>query len=348
MKDEKRKPFLPTEKMNSENFGENSIRRYLLGELSEDEQTRVEDAAFADADLFSLIESVENDLIDEYARGELTADEKQNFEKMFFTSDERKKKIEFARALIQLEEKKSIFVKTETRATKPEEKSFWQTLVSLTFKPQIAFAAVILLILLGGALIFLKTKKSPPEIAGQANVNRAPQTTNQTTDNLNNRTINNSSPSPDISPNNEHLPATEKSIQNKQANVQPTQPKASPTPPVKTESPAQTFAALIFPLGMTRDGGGKVLELKLAPDVKTARLVFNLEKGDEYKNYRIEIRNKSGAGVFASNAARSGQTAVVNIPAARLAAGKYEAVLSGTNGSQAETIGYYDFEIAVP
>jgi hypothetical protein len=347
VKDEKRKVFLPAKKMNSENFEENSIRRYLLGELSEDEQTRVEDAAFDDANLLSLVESVENDLIDEYARGELSAVEKQNFERMFLTSIERKKKIEFARTLIQIEEKNPAFVKIETSAPESERKGFWQTLLALTFKPQIAFAAVVLLVLLGSMMIFLNTRKRETEIAEQTNANIAPQMTNQTTNDFNNRTVNNSSPSPDVSPNIEHSPAPEKSNQHRQANV-PSAPKVSATP-AKTQSTAPTFAALIFPLGMTRDGGGaKALQLNLAPTVKTARLVFNLEKGDEYKNYRIEIRNKSGASAFASNVSRSSQAVVINIPAARLAAGKYEAVLSGKSGSEFETIGYYDFEVVAP
>ena len=316
--------------MNLENFEENSIRRYLLGELSEDEQTRVEDAAFADADLFLLVESVENDLIDEYARGELEADEKRNFERLFLTSAERQKKIEFAQTLVGLEEKSPALAKISAPAPERRNlKNFWQTLAALIFRPQIAFAAVALLILLGGWLIFVNTRKSEREIAKETNANIAPPT-NQTAHNSNDPATNSSSPSPGVSPNIAHSPAPEKPNQNKPANVPPTPLKASPTPPIKNESPAPTFAALIFPLGMTRDGGGgKALQLKLAPQVTTARLVFNLEKGDEYKNYRIEIRSKSGAVNINSNGARSGRAVVINIPAARLAAGKYEAVLSG-------------------
>lgn len=334
--------------MNREIFEENTLRRYLLGELSDDEQARVEDAAFADVDLLAFVQTIENDLIDEYARGELTASEKRNFERMFLTSDERQKKIEFARAFAQTEQKNAASSEFETRRTDGKKIGFWQTLSSLFAKPQFAFGALVLLVLLGGAAIYFNSRKGDAEIASQKTPTQTPiQTSNQTANDSNIQTAENSAPiaSPTI-----ETPA-EKSNQNKPATIQTPAPKVSPTPQTRSETrdTAPTFAALVFPVGMTRDGGsgGKVLQLKLAPDVKTARLVFNLEKGDEYKNYQIELRGKN-SGVLRTSVVRSGNNVVLNVPAAKLAAGRYEAALSGTIGNQSSTIGYYDFEIVKP
>ena len=47
---------------------ENLIARYLLGELSEEQQVEIEDRAFADQKYLASITAVENDLIDEYVR----------------------------------------------------------------------------------------------------------------------------------------------------------------------------------------------------------------------------------------------------------------------------------------
>src|SRR6185503_7146155 len=78
---------------------EKLILRYLLGELPEDQQVEIEDRAFSDKDYLATITAVENDLIDEYVRGDLTAADQQRFESRFLASAERRKRVEFAKAL---------------------------------------------------------------------------------------------------------------------------------------------------------------------------------------------------------------------------------------------------------
>jgi len=50
---------------------EETCERYLLGELSEAEQERFEEAYFADDALFEQFQAVKDDLLDAYARDEL-------------------------------------------------------------------------------------------------------------------------------------------------------------------------------------------------------------------------------------------------------------------------------------
>src|SRR5215470_2534384 len=78
---------------------EKLISRYLLGELPEEQQVEIEDRAFSDKDYLASITAVENDLIDEYVRGELSAADRQRFETRFLASAERRKRVEFAKAL---------------------------------------------------------------------------------------------------------------------------------------------------------------------------------------------------------------------------------------------------------
>src|SRR5512143_1818079 len=82
--------------------GEDVIVRYLLGELPEDEQARLEDRAFVNTQFSQEILAVEGDLIDEYVRGGLSAARRQRFETLFLASAERRKKVEVARALAQV------------------------------------------------------------------------------------------------------------------------------------------------------------------------------------------------------------------------------------------------------
>src|SRR5215813_10857138 len=88
--------------METEFTNEELIARYLLGDLPEEEQARLEDRAFSDRDYMRNIVAVESDLIDEYVRGGLSDSERLRFERRFLASAERQRKVEFARALAQV------------------------------------------------------------------------------------------------------------------------------------------------------------------------------------------------------------------------------------------------------
>ena len=84
--------------MRSQSSNETWRVKYLLGNLTEEEQAQVEDRAFADGDYLSSLEATEADLIDAYVRGELSQSARRSFELRFLTSAERRRKVEFARA----------------------------------------------------------------------------------------------------------------------------------------------------------------------------------------------------------------------------------------------------------
>ena len=75
------------------------MRQYFLGDLPREQRDRLENLYLADGEIFEELLSTENDLIDAYVRGELTEDENRKFEAEYFTSQERRERIEFARAL---------------------------------------------------------------------------------------------------------------------------------------------------------------------------------------------------------------------------------------------------------
>jgi len=83
-------------------FSEDSLVRYLLGDLTEEEQVEIEERAFQDQRCRRSIEAAESDLIDAYVRGELSERERRQFEGRFFASAERRRKVEFAKALARV------------------------------------------------------------------------------------------------------------------------------------------------------------------------------------------------------------------------------------------------------
>ena len=68
------------------------VARYLLGELSEEDSARLEDSSFSDPDQLEELWSVENDLIDEYARDELPTAERERFERLFLAHPDRRQR----------------------------------------------------------------------------------------------------------------------------------------------------------------------------------------------------------------------------------------------------------------
>ena len=74
--------------------------RYLLGALTEDETQRVEEDSLVDDDLAARLRLVEDDLVDAYARGNLTGDRLARFEAFYLASPGRRQKTEFAKGLL--------------------------------------------------------------------------------------------------------------------------------------------------------------------------------------------------------------------------------------------------------
>jgi hypothetical protein len=75
--------------------------RHLLGLATEQEKTAIEETLFKDPTALEEIAAVEDELIDDYLSGDLTADERGKFEKAYFATPERRERVEFARTLRQ-------------------------------------------------------------------------------------------------------------------------------------------------------------------------------------------------------------------------------------------------------
>ena len=104
------------------------LLRYLLGELGEEEQGRLERRYFADDKLFEEMLLVEDDLIDCYARGELTEGERERVEKHFLKSSARRERVRFARALMRHADEQPPADQPE--GVKRKRVSFWRGLLS--------------------------------------------------------------------------------------------------------------------------------------------------------------------------------------------------------------------------
>jgi anti-sigma factor RsiW len=84
-------------------INETLVRQYLLGLLSEDEHERLEMSLLTDDRIYetltALEDEVEDELIDQYLDGELTAPERDKFEHDFLKKPERDYKLKHIKDL---------------------------------------------------------------------------------------------------------------------------------------------------------------------------------------------------------------------------------------------------------
>jgi len=77
------------------------LRRYLLGELSPDEEVKVEERLLTDDGYKKRLETAEQGLIADYVREDLTEAEREMFEKHFLRFDGREEKLRFAEVVCE-------------------------------------------------------------------------------------------------------------------------------------------------------------------------------------------------------------------------------------------------------
>jgi len=86
-----------------EPLSEQQSIRFLLGELSEEERLAFEERLLVDGELFERVRAEERELLDAWARGELSPAEARRLETHYLASPAGRDKLGFARALQTLE-----------------------------------------------------------------------------------------------------------------------------------------------------------------------------------------------------------------------------------------------------
>ena len=79
--------------------GQESLRKYLLGNLPPSQLSALEERLLTDGAFYDELLMVEDELIDQYLSGEQSQAEREGFEAHFMLAPERQQKVRFARAL---------------------------------------------------------------------------------------------------------------------------------------------------------------------------------------------------------------------------------------------------------
>jgi hypothetical protein len=312
---------------------EERIVRYLMGELSEQEQVELEDRAFADQKVLQEILSVEQDLIDDYVSGDIPEEKRNGFETHFLASAERRKKFAFAKALAA--------VVNESRApvfdvqTGPS----WRTKLAAFFTRPVtaySFAAASLLLFVVGSWLVVDRIRLNSQLAQlrSAQESQIAQVRQLEKDLANERLRN------------------DELMANRGTTSQET-----PTPETQPESPQQprtptspvVVALSLFP-GISR-GSNSVPQLSIAKDVSLVRMQIGIDPQENYRRYRVELSTEKGQrvlaqGNFAARVGSHGRSIALSVPANALGSGQYELALKGiTENGTTEDVGFYYFDV---
>lgn len=321
-------------------FSEDMIVQYLLGNLPEEEQVEIEDRAFQDQQFLQNMLDVENDLIDEYVRGKLSAAERRQFEGRFLASAERQRKVKFAMALASVTPEFASR-KEDARSVTARAPISWQSapmtlLRALSPATRFSLAAAALLIVIGGPWLIIESFRLRDELrAEQQSRQHQQQTLQQQIDDERAR-------SEDLAARlQREQRERERSEQLLNELERQQEPKAQSQP---------TLVSLALISGIPRGSGARP-KLVLQQSTRLARLQIEIEPTDEYNSFRVELRTQAGQQVWtrdnlSARTLRGARAVILNLPASTLRAGEYELTLKGaTSGGTVENIGYYYFDV---
>ena len=332
------------------------LKNYLLGELSENETEAFDELSFTDENFSADLSAAENELIDAYLNNDLSGADLVKFETVYFATQHRREKVEFARALQTFT--KSEIVKTETKTEKDGFLAAWNIFGNRVW--QFGFAAAAILVLFFGIFwfAFLRAKNSGGEIAMQnsptpeavvpknenvesenqnTNNENVPATigdqTNENSNNLNERT-------------NQKLPnANKKSVEsNRKIDDENASRKVENVPP-------KPIVATFF-LAPPLRGINKIPLFDVPKNASQINVELQLDAND-FENYHVTLTNETGdinlwrRGSLKAKNKADAKFLNVNFPAKLLNEGFYSLTVSGVNDAgEAEIVANYPFRVA--
>ena len=318
-------------------LNEELIIRYLLGQLPEAQQVEIEDSAFQSQQYMQDILAVESDLIDEYVRGEITLNNREQFERHFLAAPERRRKVEFARALT-----------TVTSAVEPEtvqnvrtfelpksKNNLWTFLWGLRPVSALSLAAAALVVVVGAAWLIT----SGLRVRSQLNQLRAVQQSQDAQQRqLDQQLAGERASTEDL---------TAQLERERRAEAERAQRVAERS--TKPGNPDMIASLILIP-GLAR-GSNAEARVTISPSVRSVQLRVGVEPQDDYSSFRVELLTQKGQKIWSQDnlsihTTRAGRAILLNLPAKILDAGRYELSLKGTNGSGgSEDVGYYYFDV---
>lgn len=332
---------------------DNTMRRYLLGQLPPHEQGEIEERLFLDSEYFQHLRMAEDELIDDYVYEELSVEERERFDNYFLATFGRPEALRIARALKKYTSENPASMPSaltsDKHLTTPSKIAFLRSLRTRNPLLGLSLAAAVLLIILGG--IWLLIRATRPTGNRQPLQAQQPQQQQQQEQGAETNANRGREPEQNDGQGNQN-----RSVIATDGNNGPARPSdrteqdRGPTPPAR-KPPAQVYSFLLLPVGPVREGG-YVNKIDLPSDARAASLQIPLIGDAKYISYQVTLNRQDGSSVqtwtgLKPTTAESGEIVSVRVPAGLLRQEKYEAKLSGVMADgNVRVIGVYPFQVS--
>lgn len=276
--------------------------------MSEAEQEELSGRFFTDDKLFEELAIVENDLIDSFVRGELSDSEKKAFEQSYLKTAHRRKRVDTARALINIttELRSNLSAKKNEDAIVKTEKPTWiawlrQPVFGFVWARSVAAVLIVLAILTTGFFILRYKNQTSNEVVKTPSPSPLPS----------------SAPTPELATTNPT--PTPLNVGNKNAIVNKS---------TKPETPKATVAVIF--LGSTMRGLGNTPTAILKENTSGIKLQIEI-KNVSYASYQIVVTRVAGSVVHTQKGIKQkGSLIETTIPSQVISQGDYLVKVEGT------------------
>ena len=332
--------------------------RYLLGDLSEEEEKTIGSRYLSESKESEELEIAEDELIDRYVWSELSAKDASRFEVMLRSSPRLRERVEFAKILVKRRSSESpvqAVTPGSAGGSKPRKKKgggflpwggFWGTTGGIAPALRFALSASIILMLIAGAvLVFIWTRR-------QAEFRKLAQEQQQRQQREAEKSREQGG--------NENRGAESDQAQRKnepEKNVVP-EVQQQKQKPAGREAQSQSFAFFLSPASGTRGiGGPQIRTLNIPSSAPSVQLNLDVKQADDgaYSFYNASLENTTDNRVIArENNLKSfphrGQKHIrLEIPRRNLTDGLYIVHVDGVTASgQTENFNDYTFRVPIP
>jgi len=309
------------------------LTRYLLGAVSQTERENIEAEYLTDEGVFEQMLIAEDELVDAYARGELSDEERRQFEKHLLTATCGRDRVYFSQALAGAVSDARPVTERVPPSTSP---SFLAALwAALT--PKVGVAGVSFAVVLVTAFSWLLVERMRMRTELQELRSERARLTEQ-------------SKELQRIAETERARSAELAAQVQERGPEPvtTEPAANLPP----KRPPEDIIAFNISPGSVRGSGGT--NLAVPRSAKSIRLTLSLERPSSHQEYRAAIETPDGKNVwrkdsfgFRPNVTALDRVSLPAIPATALRPGDYVLFVSGKQADgNFEPVANYSFRIS--
>ena len=331
--------------------------RYLLGDLSEEEETTIGRRYLSESETSEELEIAEDELIDRYVRSELSAKDSSRFEKMVRSSPRLRERVEFAKILVKrVSSEAPVAAVTPGSAggSKPRKQKgggllpwggFWGTTTGMAPALRFALSASVILILIASAVLVFIWMRRQAESQRLAQEQQQRQQREAEIKSQQGSNENRTAESTQAQRENEQQKNVAPEVQ-QQREKQPDRPL-----------PSQSFAFFLSPASGTRGTGGpQYPTLNIPQKAASIQLNLDVERDDDssYSLYNASLENANDNRVIAqennlkSFPHRGRKHIRLEVPRSDLTDGLYSVHVDGVTASgQTENFNDYVFRVRV-